>query len=83
MEKEGRFQTRDLYLGAAVSLITGLNSNCELDDKGKVFFVFPEDESVWKAVMSYHAGAVCVVSEYVERVKALRSAMFAARGPSR
>ena len=80
MEKEGPLRSRDLNIAAAVSLITGLTPGYEVDARGKVIFVFPDDEAVWKAVMSYHAGATCTISEYVERVKSLKAVMFATRG---
>ena len=80
MTKEDRFHSKDLYLSSAVALFSGLDPSCELDGKGKVIFVFPEDSGVRKSVMAFHDGSVAPISEYVEKVRALRSAMFAARG---
>lgn len=80
MAREDRFQTKDLNLAAAAALITGLNPTCEPDGRGRVFFVFPEDPSVRKSVLSFYDGASCVISEYVEVVRRLRSAMYTARG---
>lgn len=80
MSKEDRFHTKDLNLASAVALLSGLDPACEVDERGKVAFIFPDDSCIRQSVLAYHDGAASPLCEYVDKLRSLRSAMFAAKG---
>ena len=78
-----KFRTRDLSLASAVTLISGIEPVMEADPSGKVQFIFPADDGIRKAVISYHDGAVAPICDFVETFKRTKAAMFNSRGGGR
>ena len=76
--KTKNFETADLYLTSAISLILKAPPNFRVEN-GKTLFVFPISEELWKAMNAYNSGVELNVLEYSQTLKQLRGEMITRR----
>ncbi|PIV41227.1 MAG: hypothetical protein COS27_10430 [Nitrospirae bacterium CG02_land_8_20_14_3_00_41_53] len=78
MAKERRFSTIDINLSSFLEL-NGLHASLELI-KGKVVFVFPANDTLYKLLEAYNSNSPVPVGDFVTRLKILRGQMLTMRG---
>jgi hypothetical protein len=71
------FQTLDIWLSSFLSLY-GIHPNLELSD-GKVIFVFPISDNLYKLMANYTSNMSVPVADFVTQVKVLRGQMLTMR----
>ncbi len=79
MTKQRDLQFLDLYLSAYLSLC-GIHPKLEINN-GKVVFVFPASDDLYRLMSDYNADVKIPVASFVTQVKALRGQMLTMRGP--
>lgn len=84
MEANGSksFSTGDLYLSAAISLFTSTYPDIKLEN-GRVFFNFPESDSIYQAIQDYNNGRLVDVYLFSEKIKRLRGEMISRKNIGR
>jgi len=78
MAKDRRFSTIDINLSSFLEL-NGLQASLELNS-GKVIFVFPANDTLYKFLEAYNSNSLVPVGDFVTRLKILRSQMITMRG---
>lgn len=79
MEKK-EFVSSDVWLSAGLSLILNIPPELRVIENNKVLFVFPGDDSTYRAISDFNNG---LLFQYSETVKKLRVAMFQRRAGER
>lgn len=69
------FATSDIWLSAALTILLGCFPDFHVNN-GKVFFVFPGDDTTYKAIGAFNNGVQLNVFLYSETVKKIRSEMY-------
>jgi hypothetical protein len=72
------FQTLDLYLASFLAF-HGIEPSLETVN-GKVIFVFPANDSLYRLIAQYNADAEVPSSSFVTVIKMLRGQMLSMRG---
>jgi hypothetical protein len=78
MAKDRRFSTVDINLSSFLEL-NGLQASLELNN-GKVIFVFPANDTLYKFLEDYNSNSLVPVGDFVTRLKILRGQMLTMRG---
>jgi hypothetical protein len=78
MTRQQNFQTLDIWLSAYLSLC-GLVPTLEVNN-GKVVFIFPVSDDLYKLIRNYNGNVNVPVADFVTVVKALRGQMLTMRG---
>lgn len=76
-EQHRRFSTVDINLSSFLEL-KGLQASLELNN-GKVIFVFPVSDTLYKFLEAYNANSLVPVGDFVTRLKILRGQMLTMR----
>lgn len=76
---EKNFDTADGYLASAITLLLKHFPDYKLQN-GKILFVFPISDDLYRAMSAYNGGAEVNVFEYAQTLKRLRAEMFMRRG---
>ncbi len=71
MEREREFQTPDIYLSAAITLLLNTEPSYKVLN-GKTFFCFPATDELYRAMGLYHSGVALNAMEFSGVVKRLR-----------
>jgi hypothetical protein len=71
------FQLLDIYI-AAFLILLGIHPKLELNN-GRVVFVFPATDDVYKAIANYNSNVNVPVADFVTAVKSLRGQMLTLR----
>lgn len=77
MEKS--FETHDVYLASAITLLLKQPPEYKLQN-GKILFVFPISDGLYRAMSAYNGGESVNIFEYAQTLKRLRAEMFMRRG---
>ena len=72
------FQTLNLYLSSFLQLC-GISPRLELNN-GKVVFVFPVSDELYKLITDYNSNQPIAITDFVTTVKMLRGQMLSMRG---
>jgi len=72
------FNTLDIYHAAFLSL-NGISPTLELRN-GRVVFVFPATDELYKLTMSFNSNVNVPVADFVTMIKTLRAQMLSIRG---
>ena len=78
MTEKKNLQFLDIYLSAYLSLC-GIRPKLEINN-GRVVFVFPAVEEVYRLMANYNSNATIPVTDFVTTIKALRGQMLTMRG---
>ncbi len=73
------FQTADLYLSSAVSILLNTQPTFRVEN-GRTLFVFPISDYLYKAMNAYNSGVQLNAYEYSQMIKRLRAEMLMRRG---
>ena len=73
------FQTLDLYLSSFLSL-SGVSTTLEVNNNGKVIFVFPANDDLYRLMANYNNNVNIPVTDFVTSIKTLRGQMLSMRG---
>lgn len=73
------FQTLDIYLSSFLSL-WGFHPRLEVNDNGKVIFVFKLTDDLGKFMTNYNNNDPVPVADFVTTIKTLRGQMLTKRG---
>lgn len=76
------FQTLDIYLSSFLSL-SGFPPQIEVNDSGRVIFVFKLSDELSRLMMSYNNNDKVPVADFVTSLKTLRGQMLSRKGFSR
>lgn len=79
MEVTESFTTSDLYLGAAIKVMTKIMPETKNDGSGRVMFIFPSTPEVFSAISQYNAGGAIGAFEYSQQIKRFRSMILSTR----
>lgn len=71
-------QTLDLYLSAYLSLC-GISPKLEINN-GRVVFVFPANDDLYRLMANYNSNINVPVTDFVTTIKTLRGQMLTMRG---
>ena len=72
------FQTLDLYISAYLTLC-GIQPELQVTN-GRVIFVFPQSEHLYRLLSNYNSNITIPVADFVTTVKMLRGQMLTMRG---
>jgi hypothetical protein len=75
MKPREKFETKDLWLASAITLLLNTPPEYKLEG-GQTIFVFPKTDAVYKAIGEYNAGVCLPVYTYAQITKRLRSEML-------
>ena len=81
MKQKEKFETKDLWLASAITLLLNTPPEYKLEG-GQTIFVFPKTDAVYKAIGEYNAGVSLSLYDYSQVTKRLRSEMFARKADS-
>jgi hypothetical protein len=70
-------QTLDLYLSSYLSLC-GISPKLEINN-GRVVFVFPANDDLYKLMVNYNSNVNVPVTDFVTTIKTLRGQMLTMR----
>jgi hypothetical protein len=73
------FETADLYLASAVSILLGKPPGFRVE-KGKTLFIFPATGGLYRAMRAYNSGVELAACDYAQAIKRLRAEMLMRRG---
>jgi len=74
---EKTFRTKDIFLAAYLQF---RNIPVELEvTNGRVDFLFPQSETLFKVLAAYHSNDAVPLSTYLDTYKTLKAEMFSAR----
>lgn len=79
MAETKTLQTLDLYMASFLAF-HGIEPSLETVN-GRVIFIFPVNDSVYKLIAKYNANEKTPVADFVTSVKMLRGKMLSLRGP--
>lgn len=71
MQKERTFETPDLYLTAAITILLNTQPSYKVIN-GKTFFCFPATDELYRAMGLYNSGVEIKAIEYSSVIKRLR-----------
>jgi len=77
--KQKEFETADLYLSSAITLLLKRPPNFRVEN-GRTLFVFPISDDLYKAMNAYNNGVSLNAYEYAQMLKRLRAEMLMRRG---
>lgn len=77
--KQGNFETADLYLASAISILLKSNPSYKVENR-RTLFIFPVSDNLYKAMAEYHGGIQLNAFEYAQIIKRLRAEMLMRRG---
>ena len=77
--KEKVFETADLYLASAISILLKKPPDFKVLN-GKTLFIFPVSDDLYEAMNSYNNGVPLNAYEYAQMIKRLRAEMLMRRG---
>ena len=78
VDEKKQFQTLDIYMSAFIKL-AGISPGLELNN-GKVVFVFPVSDELYKLITDYNSNQPIAITDFVTTVKMLRGQMLSMRG---
>lgn len=71
--------TADLYLASAISILLNTQPNFR-GSNGKVLFVFPASDELYKAMNDYNNGIPLNSYEFAQTIKRIRAEMLIRKG---
>jgi hypothetical protein len=77
--KQKEFETADLYLASAISLILNKQPDFKVEN-GRTLFIFTISDDFYRAMNAYNAGFQLPAYEYAHMIKRLRAEMLMRRG---
>ena len=77
--KQKDFETADLYLASAISILLKSNPNYKVENR-RTLFVFPITDALYKAMNAFNNGIQLNAYEYAQTLKYLRAEMLMRRG---
>jgi hypothetical protein len=80
--KQNDFETPDLYLASAISLILNKSPDFRVEN-GRTLFVFTISDDLYKAMHTYNTGFQISAYEYAQMIKRMRAEMLMRRGMER
>jgi len=81
MKPREKFETKDLWLASAITLLLNTPPEYKLEG-GQTIFVFPKTDAVYRAIGEYNAGVSLPVYTYAQITKRLRSEMLTRKSES-
>lgn len=75
MKQVEKFDTKDLWLASALTLLLNISPEYKLES-GQTVFVFPKTDMLYKAIAEYNAGVCLPAYTYAQITKRLRSEML-------
>lgn len=76
--KQKDFETADLYLASAVSILLKTSPNYKVENR-RTLFVFPISNDLYKAMNAFNNGIQVNAYEYAQTLKYLRAEMLMRR----
>ncbi len=76
--KQKEFETTDLYLSSAISIILNIQPSFKVEN-GRTIFVFPVSDDLYRAMSEYNSGAELNAFEFSQNLKRLRAEMIMKR----
>ena len=80
--EEKEFETADLYLASAISLLLKSTPSYKVLN-GKTLFIFPISDDLYRAMNSFNNGVSVNAYEYSQMIRRLRAEMLMRRGMER
>lgn len=80
---EREFTCSDVYLSAAISVLSKVEPHLKVSTGGRVLFCYSASDVVLAAMSAYNSGASAPLLEFASHVRRLRSEMLARRGGGR
>lgn len=80
--EEKKFETADLYLASAISLLLKSTPSYKVLN-GKTLFIFPISDDLYRAMNSFNNGVSVNAYEYSQMIRRLRAEMLMRRGMER
>ena len=77
--KEKDFETADLYLSSAITILLKSNPTYKVEN-GRTLFVFPISDELYKAMNAFNNGIQLNAYDYAQTIKYLRAEMLMRRG---
>lgn len=77
--KQKDFETADLYLASAISILLKSNPSYKVENS-RTLFVFPISDDLYKAMNAFNNGIQLNAYEYSQTIKHLRAEMLMRRG---
>ena len=77
------FETTDLYLASALSILTNIHPTLSIKHNERVVFCFEANDSLYKAISDYNQGIKLSAIDYAETIKKLRAEMIIKRNRNR
>jgi len=77
--KQRNFETADLYLSSALSILLKMQPSYRVEN-GRTLFIFPISDEFYKAMADYNKGIPLNVFEYGQVLKRLRAEMLMRKG---
>ena len=77
--KEREFETADLYLASAISILLKTNPDFKVRN-GKTLFIFPISDDLYRVMNSFNNGVCVNAYEYSQMIRRLRAEMLMRRG---
>lgn len=77
--KRKDFETADLYLASAISILLKSNPNYKVENS-RTLFVFPISDDLYKAMNAFNNGILLNAYEYAQTIKHQRAEMLMRRG---
>jgi len=77
--EEREFTSSDVYLSAALSVLSKVPPQLKVSYGGQVLFCFPASDAVLEAMEAYNAGVSAPLLEFSSHIRRLRSEMLARR----
>lgn len=78
MKAEQSFKTGDIWLAAVVTVLLRIYPEFEVKN-GRTFFIYPQDDAVYRAIADFNSGVAINIFEYTQTVKKLKSEMLTRR----
>lgn len=78
MVQEKEFETKDLWLASALTILLKTPPEYKTKD-GQTIFVFPKNDALYRAMTDYNSGCSLSAYEYAQVVKKLRAEMLMRR----
>lgn len=78
MTETKTFQTLDLYISAFL-ILCGIQPELQVTN-GRVIFVFPQNDDLYRLLSNYNSNVNVPVADFVTTVKMLRGQMLTMRG---
>ena len=73
------FETQDLYLASAISILLNTQPTFKVENK-RTLFIFPISGDLFKAMNEYNNGVSLNAYEFAQMIKRLRAEMLMRRG---